>query len=138
MPDKKLILQKLSEIAKQLMHLKQLTRLREDQLFGNENQMYFAERVMERLIQAAIDINMHLVYDLGGETPRDYYSSFLALAEFKILPLAFAKKIAPSTSLRNILVHDYQQIDPHLFIQGLKLAERDYRKYLEYIEKFID
>lgn len=138
MPDKKLILRKLGEMSKQLEHLRQLIKLKEIELIGNEAQFYFAERVMERLIQAAIDINMHLVYDLKGETPRDYYSSFLALVPLKILPQAFAKRIAPSTALRNILVHEYQELDTPKFYKALKVAFKDYAKYVNCIEKFFE
>ena len=42
MPDKELILQKLQEIVKQLAHLKQLARLKPEQLFGDESKYYFA------------------------------------------------------------------------------------------------
>lgn len=134
MPDKKLIAKKLSEIFKQLEHLSKLVKLSQRELFGNESNFYFAERVMERLIGAAIDINMHLIADLKAEVPESYFDSFLALAKVKILPFSFAKRIAPSTSLRNILVHEYQALDSKKFMTGLKMALRDYEKYARYID----
>lgn len=137
MPNKELILLKLQEILKQLGHLEKLCRLRPEKLFGEESQYYFAERVMERLIGAAIDINMHLASDLKGELPSDYYSSFTALVSLKILPKKFAERIALSTSLRNILVHEYQRIDPKKFYQSLRMALKEYPKYIRYIEKVV-
>lgn len=137
MPNKELLFKKIQEILKQLSHLKELCALRPEKLFGDESRYYFAERVMERLIGAAIDINMHLVSDLRGETPKDYFSSFTALAELKILPRAFAQRIALSTSLRNILVHEYQSIEPDKFFEALKTALKDYSKYVVYIEKVL-
>lgn len=137
MPDKNLLNRKIAEIIKQLGHLKILLKLKPVELFGKANNFYFAERVMERMIGAAIDINMHIVTDLGGEVPKDYHSSFTDLAKYKILPLSFAKRIAPSTTLRNLLTHEYQSIDEPRFKQALKHGLQDYKKYLEYIEKWL-
>lgn len=138
MPDKNLLNRKIAEIIKQLGHLKILLKLKPVELFGKANNFYFAERVIERMIGAAIDINMHIVTDLGGEVPKDYHSSFIDLAKYKILPLSFAKKIALSTTLRNLLVHEYQSVDEAKFQQALKYGLQDYKKYLGYIKKHLD
>lgn len=135
MPDRTLIRQKLAEIVIQLKHLEKLAKLNDGELFGKAENLYFAERVMERMITAAIDINMHLVSDLSGKVPEDYFDSFLQLAHLKILPLNFARHIAPSTSLRNILVHEYQKIDSSKFRHALSIGLKDYKKYAGYIER---
>lgn len=137
MPDKKLIQRKIAEILKQLEHLKYINRLRDQELFGKESNFYFAERVMERLIGAAIDINMHCAPDFGEAMPEDYFSSFLTLAKLKILPFSFAKRIAPSTSLRNIIVHEYGNLDPKKFRKALRQAQKDYTKYVMYLERYL-
>lgn len=137
MPDKNLLSRKIAEILKQLGHLKVLVGLKPIELFGKANNFYFAERVMERMIGAAIDMNMHIVADLGGEVSKDYHSSFVDLAKYKILPLQFAKRIALSTTLRNLLVHEYQSVDEEKFKKALKYGLEDYKKYLDYIEKWL-
>ena len=137
MPDKNLIFKKLAEILKQLKYLKQLSVLSEKTLISEETKMYLAERVMERLISAALDINMHVAADLTKEVPEDYFSSFFALAKLKIYPISFAKKIAPSASLRNILVHEYQDINIKKFRAAIKKALVDYSKYAKYIKVFL-
>lgn len=137
MPNKKLIFKKLGEIVKQLGHLKILVKMKEKQLIGDVRNFYFAERVMERLIGAALDINMHIVADLTGEVPENYFDSFTALAKLKILPSSFAKRIALSTSLRNILVHEYQTLDTRRFCAALKRGLVDYSRYVKHIEGFL-
>lgn len=137
MPNRRLIQKKLSEILKQLKHLQKLVHLDEAALFGKAENYYFAERVMERLIGAAIDINMHIAADATDEIPENYYDSFLILSKIKIFPQAFAKKIAPSTSLRNILVHEYQKIDSKKFQQALRHGLKDYTEYAEYLQKYL-
>ncbi len=137
MPNRELLLKKLAEIVKQLENLKKLVKLKQEELFGNEAKFYFAERVMERLIGAAIDINMHLASDLANETPADYFQSFITMGKLGVMPGKFSKQIAPSTSLRNILAHEYQSLDTDKFHKGLKLALNQYRDYAKYVEKFL-
>lgn len=66
----------------------------------------------------------------------DYYkefnfNSFIDLAENNVLDMEFALKIAPSTGLRNILVHEYQKIDDEIVFKSI---DNIFRYYLEYIE----
>lgn len=137
MPNKKLVLRKLSQINLQLKHLKELTRLTDAKLFGEARNCYFAERVIERLIGAAIDINMHLISDLGFDLPQDYFGSFIRLGEHKILSKKLAAKLAPSTKLRNILVHEYEEVDTVKFKKAFKSALADYAAYAVQILRFI-
>jgi len=138
MPDKNLIYRKIAEILKQLNYIKKLIKLSEKQLLLEETQLFLAERVMERLIGAAIDINMHLVSDIRGEVSQDYFNSFIDLAQLKVFPIGFAKKIAPSAGLRNILVHEYQELDLKKFRASMKMALENFPKYVRYIEKVME
>jgi uncharacterized protein YutE (UPF0331/DUF86 family) len=70
------------------------------------------------------------------EVLLDYYkefnfNSFIDLAENNVLDMEFALKIAPSTGLRNILVHEYQKIDDEIVFKSI---DNIFRYYLEYIE----
>lgn len=51
-----------------------------------------AERYLERMIGRMIDINYHLVTDMGRPPPRDYHESFTQLAKIGVLPAEFAKE----------------------------------------------
>lgn len=137
MPNKKLIFRKLGQINLQLKHIEKLVKLKDSALFDNACNYYFAERVMERLIGAAIDINMHLISDLGLELPQDYFGSFIKLGEHKILSKRLALKLAPSTKLRNILVHEYEDVDEKKFKLALKSALKDFAMYSKHILKFV-
>ena len=138
MPDRRLVYKKLEEIMKQLNYLKKLSKLSKKQLIIEETQRFLAERVMERLIGAAIDINMHLISDISGEVPSTYFISFLELARLKVLPVQFAHEIGKCTTVRNILVHEYQDINLAKFYEAMQSALKDFPRYVKYIEKFID
>jgi uncharacterized protein YutE (UPF0331/DUF86 family) len=69
------------------------------------------ERNLEVAAQAVIDIANRIISIEGLEKPRDYFEAILRLGESDILPLDFAKKLAPLAGFRNILVHDYMDIN---------------------------
>jgi uncharacterized protein YutE (UPF0331/DUF86 family) len=55
-----------------------------------------AEGMMQELIEAAIDINLHLISAAGHSTPDDYSQSFITAGELKIISPDLGKKLAPS------------------------------------------
>ncbi len=137
MPSKEILMKKLEEIFTQLAFLQELIKIEKSALFANPRELYFAERVMERLINAALDINMHLLSDLKNTVSENYFDSFIKLADLEVYPQEFGKKIAPASALRNILSHEYQELDPEKFHQSLKIALDDFEKYANYVKIFI-
>jgi uncharacterized protein YutE (UPF0331/DUF86 family) len=69
------------------------------------------ERNLEVSAQAAIDIANRIISIEDLEKPRDYYEAILQLGKADVIPLNFAEKLAPIAGFRNILVHDYLDID---------------------------
>ena len=70
-----------------------------------------AERLLQEAIEAALDINAHLIAEHGAAIPEDYYGGFLALGRLQVVPEPLARQLAPSAGLRNRLVHVYAAID---------------------------
>ena len=69
------------------------------------------ERNLEVSAQSVIDIANRIISIENLEKPLDYYDAIMRLGEAGILPLRFAKKLAPIAGFRNILVHDYLDIN---------------------------
>ena len=69
------------------------------------------ERNLEVSAQAVIDIANRIISIEGLEKPRDYYEAIIRLGESGILPTEFAQHLAPIAGFRNILVHDYMDIN---------------------------
>lgn len=138
MPNKNLIEKKIAEILKQLEFLKEIVKFTENELFGSPYNLYFSERVIERLIISAVDINMHLLSDLTGSVSAKYYDSFIGLANLEVYSMEFAQNIAKSTTLRNLIAHEYMSIDPEIYYKSLNFALIEFTKYVEYIQDFIE
>ena len=69
------------------------------------------ERNLEVISQSVIDIANRIISIEDLEKPQDYYDAIMRLGEAGILPLEFAKELAPIAGFRNILVHDYLDIN---------------------------
>ena len=80
-----------------------------------------------------IDINIHLIRELGNKAPDDLTSTFVALAEIGILEEEFAEKIKRVAGLRNMIVHRYEKLDKPIFIKDLKTNFSDFEKYLNIV-----
>jgi len=95
------------------------------------------ERLLQELIEAAIDINIHIVAATGNPPPDDYYESFIKAGEFKILSPQLAEKLAPSAGLRNRLVHEYNGLDHTMVLRSVKMAQELYPHYIKEINDYI-
>jgi len=91
-----------------------------------------AERLLQTVIEAAVDTNVHLLVSAGFPAARDYYRSFIDVAEkLQIFDRAFAEEIAPSAGLRNRLVHEYNKLDDAVVFTSIRDLLRLYPRYVE-------
>ena len=69
------------------------------------------ERNLEVAAKCCIDIANRVIALEDMEKPHDYYGAFIILGQSGILPLKFARSFAGIAGFRNILIHEYIQID---------------------------
>ena len=96
-----------------------------------------AERLLERLIGRMIDINYHLLTETGHAPPADYYASFTLLSGLGVYDAEFGQRIAACTGLRNRIVHEYDEIDPHRVHEAIEAALRDVAAYLRAVQEYV-
>jgi uncharacterized protein YutE (UPF0331/DUF86 family) len=96
-----------------------------------------AERLLQELIEAAIDLNVHLLVQGGHAAPDDYYQGFLLLAEIGVLTPGLAAELAPSAGLRNRLVHEYDAIVDAIVLDAVRKAQELFPRYVAAIETYL-
>ncbi|WP_366922099.1 DUF86 domain-containing protein [Metallumcola ferriviriculae] len=116
MVDKKVIQRKLQKMKQYLGELATFADLSFEEYVNNFQNRRTVERLIQLIVDVAIDINAHTVVDAGNPPPQDSYDSFIQGAKLNMFSLDFANKIAPSTGERNIIVHEYEQIDDGVVI----------------------
>lgn len=101
-------------------------------------EMYAVERLFQLIVDAAIDINTHIITRSDLETPDDYQGTFAILADNKIIPREFADKISKSVGLRNLLVHGYEKVDKSKSLSDIASGISQYMEYMKHIQKFTE
>jgi uncharacterized protein YutE (UPF0331/DUF86 family) len=92
------------------------------------------ERVLQEAIEAALDINAHLIAELGQDVPDDYFGGFVKLGQLGALPEELAGALAPSAGLRNRLVHEYDTLDDAKVLAAVGTLLDLYPRYIQAIE----
>lgn len=138
MMNQDVIKQKIDLILQNLQKLSESEHITLDELTKDYWKHKALERILEIIINQAIDINQHLIVKSGkGELPFDYKKSFLLLTELGVYPQEFAGKIADSAGLRNVLVHEYVKLDEQIFFTSIRECLSDYTKYCNYILSYL-
>jgi uncharacterized protein YutE (UPF0331/DUF86 family) len=134
---------KLQLITDDLARLDRFRAVEHEELINDFVVLATVERLLERIVMRAIDVNRHLLVTgaTGLEersTRLTYRDSFLLLADRGVYPRAFAESIAPSAGLRNILVHDYNDADRRLVHQSIGVCLELYPQYVSHVLDFLD
>lgn len=93
------------------------------------------ERILTQLVELAAAVNGHLAVGRLGRGATTYRESFLLAAQAGAVPPDLAQRLAPSAGLRNVLVHEYAQVDLALVARGVELARTDYRAYVREVAR---
>src|SRR5438034_11069335 len=87
-----------------------------------------AERYLQLAIQAVLDVSNHIVSDMNLNLPADSQELFELLAKHKVLSVRLSRKLAPMAGFRNLLVHEYLEIDRHRVYRILKGELEDFER----------
>ncbi len=120
-------------LLRKLIYLRQLLNdlspYREASRAQVEAEHYKLERLLELLVMAASDILHHLLAE-HGETPISYKSAFQLAAREGLLPQELSERLQDAASMRNILVHMYEEIDYAILHQSIPAALEDFAQFV--------
>ena len=138
--DTHFIRRKIKLIQEDLSELDALAHYSFDEITKDHIKYLAVERLLEKIIMRAIDINQHMIAELGkgDEQVRGYEDTFYILSQLGIYSEEFARQIAPSAGLRNRLVHEYNDTRQEIIYKSIGEAIGQYVKYCDSILKFIE
>ena len=133
---------KLQLIAEQLGRLTEFRDVSREELVADPIRLAAVERILERIVLRAIDVNEHLISALASGEERtstrlSYRETFLRLVDYGVYSREFGDRIAPSAGLRNVLVHEYNDVDHSLVHAFIRSALEDYVTYVERVSEFL-
>ena len=95
-----------------------------------------AERLLQVAIQSLLDIGSHIIAERGFREADGYAEIIDILGEEGVLPKRFAARIRGMAGLRNILVHDYLEVDPRELRKHLRRLN-DFERYSRYVVEYL-
>ena len=128
MPDKDVVLAKVTAIQKCLRRIKNVTGLDPDRLDELDTQDIFVLN-LQRAIQSAIDLATHIVASEGLGISDTIGGNFVLLEHSKIITKALSKKMQSMVGFRNIAIHDYQVLDVNILKAILTKNLRDLEQF---------
>lgn len=109
-----------------LKSLRQLQRISLEEYLADENIQAIVERRLQLAIQICLDIANYLIAHLRLPAPEELPNVFDILGREGIIPADLAHRMVGMVRFRNILVHNYLEID----------ARRVYRHLSEDLDDF--
>ena len=127
---------RLDELSVRLARLEPLKSRSKAEFDADPYLRDIAERNLEVAAQCVLDISHRLISLAGGPRPRDYYEAILRLGELGVLPPDFATHLAPLAGFRNILVHEYLEVDWQEVYRNLQQIS-DLSKFAELVREWL-
>jgi uncharacterized protein YutE (UPF0331/DUF86 family) len=135
--DRALVRRKLATIARNLADLAAVEALTLEEYRRDRFRQKGTERLLQEAVEAAVDVNLHLLRAAGRATPPDYYESFVAAGREGLIPDELARQLAPSAGLRNRLVHEYDALDDAIVLGAVRAARQQFSTFVAAIERHL-
>ena len=137
MVDRDVILERIRHLEKNINYLNGVNNYSKEK-FSNEMDIYFRfERALHLAIEAVIDIGNHIIADQQFKTPDSNKNIFRILADNNIINKELSESLMKMAGFRNILVHDYLELDRELEYEIILNNIDDIEKFMEIAIKYI-
>lgn len=83
------------------------------------------ERTLHLAIECCLDIGNHIISSEAYRQPNDNRDIFTILYENRIIPEDLLPRLQDMASFRNLLVHDYAEIDPKQVFENWQKGLKD-------------
>jgi len=136
--DKDLARAKLTYIASNLALLDAKSALPIPAFLADIDQQYVVLHALQLAIQAAMDLAAHFLADEGWEVPTRSGQVFSVLAERNVISEELALKLRKMASFRNLIVHEYGEIDLRIVYEIWHRSLNDLREFAAAVASYID
>lgn len=137
MVDKLLILRKLSELENYQKQLDEFSGITLEVYTSDWKTQRIIERTLQIMIETCVDIAGHIISDQGYRVPSTYAETFKVLQENGIITPQIFSIMEKMVKFRNIIVHQYENINADIVIAILRKHITDFSEYRNSILEFI-
>lgn len=135
--DPSIIQARLSVVRGLLDDLAEVNAQEELPLAENRMLRHGVERILTQLVELAAAINEHVVGARLQRVATSYRESFDLAEECGLIDKQLRDDLLPSVGMRNVLVHEYLEIDLRKIAAAVPLALTSYRRYVQQAAEFV-
>ena len=89
-------------------------------------------------IEIIVDIGSHLLSEAFQVHASEYRQVIELLGEYEVLPREFAEENIPMARFRNLIIHQYEQVDMAQVYENLQKAPGVLNQFAKYFTDFIE
>jgi len=135
--DTPLILRKIAELEKYYKQIGEFAGITLDQYVSDWKVQRIVERTLQMMIETCVDIANHIISDKEFRTPVTYADAFKVLCENGIITNDMLFVMEKMAKFRNIVVHQYENIDAAIIITILTKHLDDFMQYKDAITRYL-
>ncbi len=136
-PDPGVVERRLALQRDLLRELQAIGEIDADRLRADPVVRAAVERMMQVMVDLALDINAHVASSVLGRAPASGRESFDLMVEAKVLPAELAQRLKPSVGLRNVLVHLYADIDLGIVADAAGELGEGFAEYVRTVARWL-
>jgi uncharacterized protein YutE (UPF0331/DUF86 family) len=126
---------RLESVISELMRLGQTAP---EQFRREASSMWSVERGLQLGAEILLDVGNHILVAEYGVSSSEYRDIFKRLAERQVISLSLANRLGGLAGFRNILVHDYLDLDPERVLENLRRAPQDFSEFAREIRDWLE
>jgi uncharacterized protein YutE (UPF0331/DUF86 family) len=135
--DQRLIGRKLAQLDTYLKQLGEFSNLSLNQYKQDWKTQRIVERTLHILIEICIDMANHIIADRQMRLPTGYADTFKVLREERVIGRKLGETLEKMAKFRNVVVHQYETIDPTIVVSILHRTLIDFENYKKAIIKYL-
>jgi uncharacterized protein YutE (UPF0331/DUF86 family) len=135
--NRELIKERAREIGENLVKIRRYAALSDAEFFADERNLYTVLHLLLVTIEATSRICAHLLARMAKKTPASFAECMEGMRELGIVDAALATRLVQMARFRNLLVHQYWQVDPTRVLAYARENLGDFEAYLAAVDQYL-
>lgn len=136
--DRHKILRMFQQQREYLKHLRAFAQMDVEQFVADTVSTAAAKYYCLVDIEVCLDVGNHIIAGKQFRAPTDYADVFRILGENQVIPKEFSVTLGKMAGFRNLLVHNYSEVDDRLVHENLRTRLSDLEQFQNYILQFLE
>lgn len=132
-----IVVAKFAYMNKYLRYLKEIMGIPLDEYLDSLKH-YSVQRYLQFIADWQVGVNRHLIRGLNGCQPLRNDETPVVVSNLGIIDLSLAKRLSSAISLRNVIIHLYEEIEPESIYSAIAKTIADYAQYQRQILNYLD